>query len=163
MTSSTSFLEGGIPLAHHAAVGFIALGRANDGPLGGVFGLGALAGQQGVVDEEGHGAARFHRTEGITVVFDADDMDTQLFFVIHLVEQLFRSGAGSDGHVLALEIVKIFDAGIFVHQKARAHNEECVGKIHLLLALAVVGGGAAFKVEGAVRSSGMRFCEVMGT
>lgn len=110
--------------------------------------------KQGVIHKEGHSAARFHSAEGIAVVFHADDVDGKALFVVHLVQQLFRGRTGGHGHVLALQVVKVLDARIFVDQQAGADDEEGVGEVNLLLTFQVIGGRAAFKVKRAVLNQG---------
>ena len=59
-------------------------------------------------------------------------------------------GAGGGHHVLAGEVGEILDAGILLGHQAGADDEDGVGKGGLAGALGVVGGGAAFDVDGAV-------------
>ena len=47
-------------------------------------------------------------------------------------------------------VLKVFDVGAFLHKQAGADHEDGVGESGLLLALEVIGGGAAFEVIGAV-------------
>ena len=150
----SQFFESGIAFAQHAAVSFKALRSSYDNPFGGFFGFGPLAGQKGVVNEKGYGAAGFHGTEGVAVVLGADDADAEFFLVIHFVQQHFRGGSGGNGNIFALEVVKVLDARILVGQQAGTHNEEGVGKIDLLLAVGIVGGRATFEIVGAVLEKG---------
>ena len=84
------------------------------------------------------------------MVFGGNDVHTGLVFIVVLFQQTLGSGTRSGHHRFAFQIGKVFNASGFVYQQTGADYEEVVGELNLFLALKVVGGGAAFKVDGAV-------------
>ncbi|MNF64937.1 hypothetical protein D3C84_466830 [compost metagenome] len=84
------------------------------------------------------------------MVLGRDDVHAHLLVGVHALEQAFGGGAGGGHHVLALEVGEVGDARGLPGQQAGAHLEDAHREIHLLLALDVVGGGAALQVDGAV-------------
>ena len=139
-----------IIFAQHTAVGFFGLRRADNHPVIRFFRFGALTGQQGIIHHKGDRAAGLQGTEGIPVIFGADNAHLHLLLIIEFVEQHFRCGTGCDHHVFPGEIGKVFDTGIFTGQQTGTDHKNGVGEGGLLLTGQVVGGGAALKIECAV-------------
>ena len=76
--------------------------------------------------------------------------DLQVAGLVGLAQQAERSGAGSGGHGLALQIGNALDARILLHQHAHVVAEDIGRKSHLFLALHQVGGRAALQIDRAV-------------
>ncbi len=98
------------------------------------------------------------------MVLGGDDVHAHLLVRVHGLEQALGGGAGGGHHVLALEVVEVLDVGGLLRQQAGADLEDADGEVDLLLALFVVGGGAALDVHGAVlhqRDAGLRGDQVI--
>ena len=95
-------------------------------------------------------AAVKQHQRGFAVVFGGNDIHAELFFVVIFFQQTLGSGAGRGDYSFAFQIAKAVDAGIFGGHQAGADFKESIGKIHLLLTLEIVGGGAAFQIYRAV-------------
>ena len=70
-----------------------------------------------------------------------------LGFTVHLLQDAVFGGAGGGHHGLALQVGKVLDARVLLHQHQHAVDEDVVRERDLLLALEVVGGGAALEID----------------
>ncbi len=93
------------------------------------------------------------------MILGRDDVDAQPAREVGLGQLLDVGGAGGRDHRLALEVVDRVDLVRLLRHVAAGSEEVGVGEGNLLLALGIVGGRAAFEVDGAVghqRDTGRR-------
>ena len=84
------------------------------------------------------------------MILGRHDVDAEIAGGVGLGELLDVGGAGRRDHRLALEIVDRVDLAGLLRDEAARGQEVGVGEGDLLLAVGIVGGRAAFEVDGAV-------------
>src|SRR5256885_250770 len=143
-------LELRVALAHRAAVRLARLRRAGDDPVVAPPRLRQFSVEEDVVEHERRRASRLEDEERLAVVLGARDLDVELFLLVELAKEPLGGGPGADHGVLPGEIGEVLDAGILAGEEPCPDDEQAVREGDLLLALEIVGGGAALDVHRAV-------------
>jgi hypothetical protein len=84
------------------------------------------------------------------VVLGRDDVDAEVTGGVGLGELLDVGGARCRDHRLALEVVDRIEVAGLLRDKTAGGQKMGVGEGNLLLAVGIVGGRAAFEIDGPV-------------
>ncbi len=107
--------------------------------------------RENVVHHEGGGAPGLDHQEGFRMILGRQDVEVEPFLRADLGDLLDVCGARGRNDGLAAQVVDGREVGGFLGDEAVRGHEMGDRKGHLLLALEVIGGRAAFEIDGAVR------------
>ena len=144
------FFELGIALGQHASDGVNGKHFAYDFEVFRVFGARNIGGQNRAVHHKSVGLACFKQQKALGVVFAHDFFKVDTASALVLAQGLHRGCACGCGYVFTVQVFDAGDARVGFNGNAHFFNKGGYGKIGIFLARAVVGGGAALKVDSAV-------------
>src|SRR6202022_2640035 len=120
------------------------------------FRAGDQAVEQDIVHDERGGATRLYHEERLRMILGRDDIEIEALLRTYLGDLLDVGRTGSRGYGLASQILDRLEIGGLLGDEAIGGDEMGDRESHLLLPLQIVGGGAAFKIAGAVGDEGKR-------